>query len=125
MSSDREFDEIFANVVLGYGGMIVEHGVGSTMPEHEAFTAVVPLLLERRDAVEDVVVLCLAALHSQESEVSLVALKAFIHLAQRSSSALPRREEVVRAIEPLLKHADPILSSAAATALQSVTAIGG
>ena len=113
MATDSEFDEVSRDHVVGYGGLIVRDGKGLPLPEAMALEAALPNLLQNAQRVDDVVVLL------EYPGLRLVALKGLGRLAHRHP-VLPRRDDLERAISPMLTDSDADVRTAAAVATLAI-----
>jgi hypothetical protein len=123
MANDSQFDEVRAESVLGYGGMIVRDGTGSPLPLAEALALALPHLLEKTDRLDDVVTLLLGALRESvagEPDVRITALKGLAAVAERHA-LLHRRAEVQEAIAPFLAAPVSELRAAASAVLRALS----
>lgn len=108
----QEFDEAYAEEVPGWGWL----GYAS---EREALPQVISLWLNHDADPEAIVWLCLIALEREWPEPQIAALQAFTQLCGRLP-ALPRREEVIKAVATAREHTDPQVRAAAIEAWEVV-----
>jgi hypothetical protein len=113
----KEFDEVFADTALGWGGIVVgPDGVGHPIDEADALARAMAAWVDAPEHLDSAVALCLTAIDRPEPHVRYAALTFFAEVWRRYGN-IGRRNEVTRAIRRRLQDPDPeVRASAKSTA---------
>ncbi|HEX8673295.1 MAG TPA: hypothetical protein VF710_15480 [Longimicrobium sp.] len=118
-SRPADFVVTHTPVAYGWGGMIVQDGVGEPMPNEMALEFALPEWAENVPDSGLVVDLCFTALRYGSVSLRVVALETLARVATRPEP-LPQLDAVRREIQRALHGDDPRLRSAARATLAAV-----
>ena len=119
-----DYDEVFAERTLGYGGMVTQNGVGVPMSDDEALLIAIPTWLASVADLRAIVHLCLRAASRTNPSVRVAALEAFAVLASRTD-ALPNYQRIAGLTEAALIDSDEKVRAAAKKALSALSRHNG